>query len=339
MKGGISLAKNKQKEINFLYMDQEQQQRESIDEMMKKKKAKEREKRIKENNKKQIEDKFDFETETVIQMTNKNKIEKDRKEQKEAIKLEQKRKRRNKRIKNILKVLLMLLIVIGGITFAMVSPIFNIKEIKVIDNEQISSDTVISLSELSSNQNIFRFNKLQVENNIKTNPYIENVEIHRKIPNTVEIKVTERVHSYSVSFMGKFAYVNTQGYVLEISEDSKGKIIIYGTSTNEEEITLGSRLNSEDLNKFSDVIKITDIAKENGLLEKITSIDISNKNDYIIYMENEQKSVHLGDNTNLSNKMLYVLAILEKEQGHAGDIFVNGDLNNKFQPYFREKLS
>lgn len=333
------MAKNKQKEINFLYMDQEQQQRESIDEMMKKKKAKEREKRIKENNKKQIEDKFDFETETVIQMTNKNKIEKDRKEQKEAIKLEQKRKKRNKRIKNILKVLLMLLIVIGGITFAMVSPIFNIKEIKVIDNEQISSDTVISLSELSSNQNIFRFNKLQVENNIKTNPYIENVEIHRKIPNTVEIKVTERVHSYSVSFMGKFAYVNTQGYVLEISEDSKGKIIIYGTSTNEEEITLGSRLNSEDLNKFSDVIKITDIAKENGLLEKITSIDISNKNDYIIYMENEQKSVHLGDNTNLSNKMLYVLAILEKEQGHAGDIFVNGDLNNKFQPYFREKLS
>ena len=333
------MAKNKQKEINFLYMDQEQQQRESIDEMMKKKKAKEREKRIKENNKKQIEDKFDFETETVIQMTNKNKIEKDRKEQKEAIKLEQKRKKRNKRIKNILKVLLMLLIVIGGITFAMVSPIFNIKEIKVIDNEQISSDTVISLSELSSNQNIFRFNKLQVENNIKTNPYIENVEIHRKIPNTVEIKVTERVHSYSVSFMGKFAYVNTQGYMLEISEDSKGKIIIYGTSTNEEEITLGSRLNSEDLNKFSDVIKITDIAKENGLLEKITSIDISNKNDYIIYMENEQKSVHLGDNTNLSNKMLYVLAILEKEQGHAGDIFVNGDLNNKFQPYFREKLS
>lgn len=333
------MAKNKQKEINFLYMDQEQQQRESIDEMMKKKKAKEREKRIKENNKKQIEDKFDFETETVIQMTNKNKIEKDRKEQKEAIKLEQKRKKRNKRIKNILKVLLMLLIVIGGITFAMVSTIFNIKEIKVIDNEQISSDTVISLSELSSNQNIFRFNKLQVENNIKTNPYIENVEIHRKIPNTVEIKVTERVHSYSVSFMGKFAYVNTQGYVLEISEDSKGKIIIYGTSTNEEEITLGSRLNSEDLNKFSDVIKITDIAKENGLLEKITSIDISNKNDYIIYMENEQKSVHLGDNTNLSNKMLYVLAILEKEQGHAGDIFVNGDLNNKFQPYFREKLS
>ena len=31
-------------------------------------------------------------------------------------------------------------------------------------------------------------------------------------------------------------------------------------------------------------------------------------------------------------------AIIEKEKGKEGDIFVNGDLNNKFQPYFREKV-
>ena len=28
----------------------------------------------------------------------------------------------------------------------------------------------------------------------------------------------------------------------------------------------------------------------------------------------------------------------EAEKGKQGDIFVNGDLNNKFQPYFREKV-
>jgi len=36
--------------------------------------------------------------------------------------------------------------------------------------------------------------------------------------------------------------------------------------------------------------------------------------------------------------MLYILAIIEKEKDKEGDIFVNGDLNNKFQPYFREKV-
>ena len=44
------------------------------------------------------------------------------------------------------------------------------------------------------------------------------------------------------------------------------------------------------------------------------------------------------NSTNLSNKMLYVISIIEAEKGKQGDIFVNGDLNNKFQPYFREKV-
>ena len=30
--------------------------------------------------------------------------------------------------------------------------------------------------------------------------------------------------------------------------------------------------------------------------------------------------------------------ILEAEKGIAGDIFVNGDFNNKFKAYFREKV-
>ena len=58
-----------------------------------------------------------------------------------------------------------------------------------------------------------------------------------------------------------------------------------------------------------------------------------------MYIEQEQKKVHLGDNTNLSNKILYVNAIIEQEKGKAGEIFANGDLNNKFRVYFRENLN
>ena len=55
-------------------------------------------------------------------------------------------------------------------------------------------------------------------------------------------------------------------------------------------------------------------------------------------LEAEKKKIYLGDTSNLSNKMLYILAIIEQEKGKDGDIFVNGDLNNKFQPYFRERV-
>ena len=49
-------------------------------------------------------------------------------------------------------------------------------------------------------------------------------------------------------------------------------------------------------------------------------------------------TVHLGNSSNLDTKMLYVKAILEEKEGIEGDIFVNGDLNNGFQPYFRMKV-
>ena len=133
-------------------------------------------------------------------------------------------------------------------------------------------------------------------------------------------------------------YINNQGYFLELSEDSKGLIIIYGITTEEEKVIPGSRLNNEDLNRLEEVIKIISSANENGLEGKVTSVDISNKNDYTIYLEEKKKKVHIGNTSNLSNKMLYILAIMEQENGKEGDIYVNGDLNNKFQPYFREKV-
>ena len=305
-----------------------------IGEKEKIKAIKEREKRIKQ---KKI-DNFDLENEMVIQMTNINNMKKEQKIRKELDKKEEKRAKRNRKIKRILQVIVLLGIVVGGITFTMTSPIFNIKEIQVKNNNIIASETIISLSELKIDENIFKFNKYNIKNKIKENAYIEDVKIHRKIPNIIQIEIIERQPKYSIDFMGKYAYINTQGYILEISDTNKDLPIIQGISTNEEEIVPNNRLNNDDLTSLEDIIKIMDMAKENNLDSKVTSIDITNKNQYSIYIQEEKKRIHLGENTNLGNKMLYAISIMEKEKGIDGDIYVNGDLNNKFQPYFREKV-
>ncbi len=320
------------------YLQQGQPPKENIEDIMNRKKAKAREKRIKKDKTKQ-EDYFDLDTEMVIQMTNKNKIKKEEEQRKKLTKAERKRKRRNQRIKLALKILLLMGIIGGTITFAMISPIFNIKDIQVLQNNQVSSQTIISLSEIKIGENIFCFYKGQAIDKIKENAYIEIAKIHRKIPNIIQIEVQEREHSYSVDFLGKYAYINKQGYILEIAENSKQKVIIQGISTPEDQVVVGKRLNQEDLEKLEDVIKIMNSAKEYQLDDKVTSIDITNKNEYSIYLEEENKKVHLGDNTNLSNKMLYANSIIEQEKGKAGEIFINGDLNNKFKTYFRESLN
>lgn len=295
-----------------------------------------KEKKIK--NKEKAFDEFDLETEQLIQMTNKNRIKKEERITKQKEIKEKKRQKRNKRVKLFFKLFLFIILIGGAIIFAMTSPIFNIKEIKVTNNTHVPSDTIISLSEIKIDENIFKFYKRDASNNIKGNAYIENVDIERKIPNTVEIKVEERIPKYSVDFMGKFMYINSQGYFLELSEDDKNLTIIHGITTEEEKVIPGNRLNNEDLTRLEEVMKIMSSANENGLEGKVTSVDISNKNDYTIYLEEKKKKIHIGNTANLSNKMLYVLAIMEQEEGKEGDIYVNGDLNNKFQPYFREKV-
>lgn len=314
---------------NMQNMDEKTKQKNEIE------KKKEREKRIKQRRK---ENDTDTEDEILIKMTNKSNLEATERKREVQKKEEIKRQKRRKRINIIIKIVILLGIIAGGCAFALTSPIFNIETIEVLNNNIVSSEEVISLSELKTGENIFKFSKINVKDKIKENSYIENLKIHRKIPNTIQITIEEREPKYSVEFMGKYAYINTQGYILEISEDSKGLVIIQGITTNEEEIKPNQRLNIDDLMALEDIIKIMNVVKDNNIETKITSIDIISKNDYSLYISEEKKRIYLGDNTNLGNKILHAIAIMEKEKGNEGEIYVNGDLNNKFRTFFRQKV-
>ena len=95
-----------------------------------KKKRKEREKRIKEINL-QKKSQFDLDTEMVIGMTNRNNQKKMQDNQKKLSKKQAQIIRKKKKIKRILKWTTLFFIIIGGMVFALVSPIFNVKELKV----------------------------------------------------------------------------------------------------------------------------------------------------------------------------------------------------------------
>lgn len=325
--------KEKEKIDNMYYNFNTIKEKEKIE----KDKRKEREKRIKENKKKQ-KDLFDIDNETVIGMTNKKNKEIKEKQNKNITKKQKQILKKQKRIKRIIKWTTLLIIIIAGVIFSLVSPIFNISTVEVINNNTVQTEEIISLSGLKIGQNIFRYNKSKVIKNIKENAYIQSVKIKRKIPNKIEITIQERNRDYNIQFLNQFAYINKQGYILEISEQKLELPTIKGIATGEEQIKAGSRLNSEDLEKLETVIQIINVCEDYGISQKITDIDISDKTNYTIYIEEELKMIHLGDKNNISTKILYIQGILEKTQGKEGDIYVNGDLNDNFKPRFKEKI-
>ena len=277
--------------------------------------------------------------EMVINMTNRNGRKVENQKIREEQNKNKRQKKRKKLIKRIIKWTSLIVIIIAGIIFTLTSPIFNIKNIEVEDNVALSEEKIISLSRLKKDENIFRFLISDIEKYLKEEPYVESATIERKLPDTVLIKVKERNRDFCFKFLNEYAYINNQGYILEIAEDSLNLPVIEGLETPEEDIKAGNRLNNNDLKKLEVAIEIMSIAKENEIDSKITGIDISDKNEYILYLAEEKKTAYLGNGSNLTTKILYIKEIMEKyEAGKEGTIFVNGDFSNKFKAYFREKV-
>ena len=271
---------------------------------------------------------FDFDKEIVIGMprisddkeknkknkktsvnTNKNK----QNAKKKLTKQQQIAIKKKKAILKIVKVLTLIIVIIGVSIYVALSPLFNIKEINVTGNSKLSKEEIISLSELKTDENTFKVSKKNTKNKVKANAYIENVKIRRKLPDKVEIIVVERVATYMIPFANSYIYINNQGYMLEITSQKAEMPAIVGISTPEEELHEGQRLISEDLVKLGEVLQIMESANANELVDLITKIDISNRQDYILTLEKEKKAIHLGDVSNLSTKMAYVKKILNDE--------------------------
>lgn len=323
---------------------------------------KNKEKVIKNNTKKDNEEKFNFDNEIVIgvnlipdknrkpqkinnqnKKNNKNNKKKKEKEQKKSnnrkekklTPKQQKRKRILKIVQAIIKWTILSTLLIGTIIFVMTTPIFNITNINIIGNEKIANEEIIYLSEIKIGENIYKLNLKNTKKKVKSNAYIESVEIKRKLPNIINITIKERKPKYMLQCGNEMAYISSQGYILETSQEMLKLPTILGYKTTSEQIKPGNRLNEEDLNKLEKVIRLMDSANANGIADLITKINIENKEDFVIILEDKNITVYLGDmEKEVNEKIRYLKEILNIENGSAGELFLE-DMSRK---YFREKV-
>lgn len=245
-----------------------------------------------------------------------------------------KRKRRIKRIQN----LTILLLLVVGIILLMLSPIFNIKNIEIYGNQKVSQATILSLLSLSEETNIFKESNKIINEKIKQNPYVDSVVVRRELPSKLKLQIKERNVDYVIKVGEAYGYINNGGYILEIaSEKIEGKIELEGYETSIEHIIPGNKICEEDLNKINDFEKIKLKLDKSNLGDLITSVNIQDKDEFILNMESELKAIYIGDTANLDVKILYIKTILEKEKGNAGKIYVNRDLNVQ-KPYFSPNI-
>ena len=331
--------------------------------------------KVKENKKNKKDTKYNADNEIIIGVTTKPKekvrVEKKKTTRTNAVKpaknkkkIDEKRKMSNKNTQNssniknvrkdlsketqirklnirkiVISIAVVLFVVICGTIYYLTTPVFNIATIEVYGNETNSIETYISLSGLKINQtNIFGFTNSCVENRIKENPYVQEVRIERKLPNIVELHITERKIDYQTNYLNSYVYLNNQGYILEINEKKKDVLIIDGLTSISDNIEPGQRLSNEDLIKLDTILKVANYLKYNSVEKKLTKIDTTDEENYILEFAKEQKKAYIGDRSSITEKMTAVAKVLESEKGKKGIIYADEEALNRNRVYFKEDV-
>ena len=315
----------------------------------KKEKHKKKNKKTKKKKQKSDNEVINLDNEIIIGMTlkeepkktkkkkeqPKTKIKKTKKNTNKIQKTKKRPKTKKKNIKlKIVKWIFLLALLATAIILFLLSSVFNITYIVVENNKKISEQEIVNLSGLVKNENMFKTTNKKIKEGIKQNPYIEDVVITRELSGKVKLKVIERTPTYMIKFANGYAYINNQGYILEISEEALQLPIITGFKTSSEEIKAGNRLVVDDLKELENVIKIMETAKNTSIADIITEIDISNSNNYKLVIASEGKTVQFGDLNNINVKILKIEYILEQEKGREGEIY----FQNTEKAVFREKV-
>ena len=115
-------------------------------------------------------------------------------------------KKKRKKRKNTL-IFVMIILMLGGISaYLLTSPSFNIQEISVKGNTQLSNEKIIQLAEVKRGDNIFLHPSIVMKVRLKQNGYIEDAQIKKIYPNKLEIEVNERKKQFQIK-------LETEGYI------------------------------------------------------------------------------------------------------------------------------
>lgn len=245
-------------------------------------------------------------------------------------------KKKRKKRKTTL-IFLMFILTIGGIcAYLLMSPSFNIQEISVIGNKQLTRQQVLSLAEINNGDNIFSKIGIVTKVRLKHNGYIEDAIIRKIYPNKVEIEIVERQKQFQIKTETEgYVYIDEQGYILAYGVDKLEIPTIIGIDVKQTDVSTKKRLDEKDLNKMENILQIREQFKNIEIADKITQYQV--EKDYIITLENEGITINLRDCTNLKERMDFVNGLLKQEAGHKGTIYINGNINEGFSAYFSEQ--
>ena len=216
-----------------------------------------------------------------------------------------------KRKKIFFRFILLIFLLSMSMMLALKTTFFNIKSIKVLGNNKISRDIIVSGSLINIGENIFKISTKSGEKSLYNLPYIKNVQIKRKFPNKIIIEIEERKEIGTIKNMNSYMYFDIDGFVLDIRNNEEENLPIIVGLNNIEKIKPGENIfNQVELEEVFDFIIQSNQLK---MLSKMARIDLTNIDNINIVLKNSIV-VAFGTIDNVEYKLSFLKEILEDIQ-------------------------
>lgn len=185
-------------------------------------------------------------------------------------------------------------IIIAAIFFLVIAfnSLFDIKEVRV---EGISAavpytaDDVRAFLDIKENTNLITYDNRRAERSLLYEfPYLEEIEINKVFPSTLEIIITENKGTMYIEIGEDVFILSSGGRVLEINDDPfyDGKNRTRLTAPDVKRCVCGEDIVFEKPDTLAIISSITEQLDKYGLTDKITSLDVTDKFDVRLMYDN-----------------------------------------------------
>lgn len=242
------------------------------------------------------------------------------------------KKRRRKKGGGFILSLFTFLIIIGAI-IASVTVFLKVADVQVTGTARYDASDIVEVSGIETGDNMFLINKFEVAERILDKfPYVEQIKIRRRLPDTFTFEITERVPCGYIEADGNKWLIDNNAYILERIKD-EGEIKVPKITGGD---VVTPRAGNELILKNSDQLpvlkEVLTTLRHSGMVENITRVELAKLYDInVVYAK--RFMVALGDTTQLSKKIEMLRAVVEQLADYdKGTINVSAVKEARYKP-------
>ena len=222
-----------------------------------------------------------------------------------------KRMERQKRIRKRRLIIFFVFFIIMAISVTItlsLTVFFPIEKINVKGSQIYTSDEIIRLCGINQGDNLFTVSKVDAEKMLKANlPYVEKIEIERKLPDTLNIKVKDAEEFACYNANGRYYTVSSSGWVLKETAEKPSNLTEIVTDTVKCKTGTAVAFGDEKVKAIID--KLVSELDSVGL--KTDKIDVKEKISIYVNVEN-RFNVFLGTSNNIKEKIRHLASMIKE---------------------------